>query len=141
MPVLITDTQRKVRVPVRALKAAAMDALRLLGRDGRELSILVTGDARMRTLNRKWRGIDATTDVLSFSAPDGAPAGAFGDIVISAPKAARQAQEGGHSLRDEMLFLLVHGMLHLAGYDHEDGPGLALMDRKQRWLMKKITYR
>jgi len=89
--------------------------------EGAELSVLVTGDTKMRQLNRAYRGLDKTTDVLSFAGAPGwdGPPVALGDVVISAPRALAQAAERGHTLADEMLFLLAHGILHLAGYDHE----------------------
>jgi probable rRNA maturation factor len=86
-----------------------------------ELSVLITGDKKMRTLNRTYRGLDRTTDVLSFAGAPGwdGPPVALGDVVISAPRASAQATERGHAVYDEMLFLLAHGILHLCGYDHE----------------------
>ncbi len=123
-----------------------MKALSHLGCADAELSILVTGDTKMRRLNRQWRGIDKTTDVLSFSMLEGdgiasakdAPL-VLGDIVISAPRALAQAVEAGHSLEEEMLFLLVHGILHIMGYDHESG-GIEKqrMEGKQKELLRSI---
>jgi rRNA maturation RNase YbeY len=108
-----------------------------------ELSILFVGDRAMRTLNRTWRGKDRTTDVLSFSLREGKfPSirpDLLGDIVISVPAAARQAREEGHSLGREIDRLLVHGLVHLLGYDHERGPREALrMRRKERTLLREI---
>ncbi len=128
------------------LRQAATKALSILGCADAELSILVAGDMKMRRLNRQWRGIDKTTDVLSFSmlegegtmrAPD-APL-VLGDIVISAPRALAQAVEAGHSLEEEMLFLLVHGILHIFGYDHEKGGNeKRRMEKKQKELLISI---
>ena len=128
------------------LRQAATKALSILGCADAELSILITGDMKMRRLNRQWRGIDKTTDVLSFSmlegegtmrAPD-APL-VLGDIVISAPRALAQAVEAGHSLEEEMLFLLVHGILHIFGYDHEKGGNeKRRMEKKQKELLISI---
>jgi probable rRNA maturation factor len=87
-----------------------------------ELSIVITGDSQIQELNRRFRGIDAPTDVLSFPSNEVDPdAGApyLGDVVISAPTAARQADEESHPLMDEMCLLVVHGVLHLLGYDHQ----------------------
>lgn len=90
------------------------------------LAIVVIDDEEMRALNRQFLGIDSTTDVLSF--PDDASefvgdvGGAFlGDIAISLPTAERQATSAGHEIDAEMGHLLVHGILHLCGYDHEVG--------------------
>jgi rRNA maturation RNase YbeY len=90
-----------------------------------ELSVLLCDDARIRELNKEWRQKDAPTDVLSFPQDqplDGAPLLLLGDVVISIETAARQAQERGHSLLDELRILLVHGLLHVLDYDHELGP-------------------
>lgn len=99
-----------------------------------EVSVVLCGDAFIQTLNLRWRGLDAPTDVLSFSMREEREAGAggpvafrrdpdlLGDIVISVDTAARQATEVGHSLGEELRVLLVHGFLHLCGYDHVE-PG------------------
>lgn len=88
------------------------------------LSILITDDAQLRTLNHSYRGIDKPTDVLSFPAPELPPEVSedpyLGDIAISLPTAQKQAQADGHSLQEELQLLSVHGTLHLLGYDHEE---------------------
>ncbi len=84
-----------------------------------EVSVLFCDDAFIRELNRKWRGIDKPTNVLSFPAGgDPAAAPLLGDIAISFGTAAREAREEGKSLRDHVAHLVVHGFLHLIGYDH-----------------------
>lgn len=88
--------------------------------------------------------MDRTTDVLSFSQREGRfpqiQPQVLGDIVISLPKAERQAREAGHSLPREIDRLLVHGLLHLLGYDHERGPAEALrMQRKERQLLSRLA--
>lgn len=98
----------------------------------------------MRSLNRRYRGLDKTTDVLSFSLREGKfphiQPGILGDIVISVPVAARQAREQGHPLRREIERLLVHGLLHLLGYDHEQGKKEALrMSRKEQQLVRALN--
>ena len=96
-----------------------------LGLPEAELSVLFIGDRAMRTLNHAWRNRDKTTDVLSFPLREGRfphiQPDMLGDIVISVPVAVRQADEAGHSLTVELERLLVHGLLHLLGYDHEQG--------------------
>ncbi len=109
-----------------------------------ELSILFTGDRAMRSLNRRYRGIDRTTDVLSFSQREGQFADIrpdiLGDIVISIPTAVRQAREQNHSLSQEIERLLVHGLLHLLGYDHERSPKEAHKMRcKEARLFRRIA--
>lgn len=99
------------------------------GRGATEVSVTFMDDAYMQTLNRQYRGIDAPTDVLSFAQmePDGTepPVNtnldiSLGDIVVSLERAAGQAAEYGHSLEREIGFLVVHGLLHLLGWDHAD---------------------
>ncbi|CAM2006058.1 rRNA maturation RNase YbeY [Acanthopleuribacter pedis] len=104
-----------------------------LSLDTGELSILVTDDASVHRLNVAYRNKDRTTDVLSFPAP--APLGDgprhYGDIVIAAGQCKRQAEEIGQPAAVELRFLILHGFLHLLGYDHEtdDGEMLALQDQ------------
>ena len=148
MAVLVSNTQKKVKVQVGSLRKAASSALEYMGYPNAELSILVTGDRKMRVLNRQYRGMDKTTDVLSFpaledkvalrdaSGVEGGPPVALGDIVISAPRALAQAGEIGQSLGDELSFLLVHGILHLVGYDHERSPSdKRRMEKKQKEIV------
>lgn len=96
-----------------------------------DLSLLVTDDVIVNELNRMYRGIDRTTDVLAFALQEDSGDVAFpvvpdgishlGEVIISCPQAERQAGELGHSLRYEMATLVIHGVLHLLGYDHERG--------------------
>ncbi len=140
------------------MRKSAEKVLSWAGLEGAELGVLITGDRRMRTLNRRYRGMDRTTDVLSFSMSEAAKTGqvspavkvrgpsgppvVLGDIVISAPRAAAQAAEAGHSTLDETLTLLVHGILHLLGYDHEAGGAESRrMERREKALLKLIKAR
>ena len=84
------------------------------------VSVAVVPDARIRALNRRFRGKNAVTDVLSF--PDGEN-GRLGDVVIAAGRAVRQARQARHSREDEIRVLALHGLLHLLGYDHDSGEG------------------
>ncbi len=99
-----------------------------------QVDVLLTGDGTLKRLNRTFRGKNKATDVLSFPAPaaaDGGMPGMAGDIAISLETAARQAAEFGHTLRDEVRILLVHGLLHLHGMDHETDAGeMAERERK-----------
>lgn len=117
---------------VRSILTRAARAARLRAR---EVSVLFCADGRMRTLNRRWRGLDRPTDVLSFPA-GGASDGFLGDIVISVPYASRSARRREEAPAREIDRLLVHGLLHLAGYDHEtdDGQMDALEGRVRRRL-------
>jgi probable rRNA maturation factor len=111
-------------------------ALALAGGRGRELSLVFCGDERMRTLNRRYRGKDRTTDVLSFPPGSGGERGFLGDLVVSAPEARRQARAAALPLPAVMEKLLLHGLLHLLGHDHEtdDGEMDALEARLRRRL-------
>lgn len=102
---------------------AARAALANLGLDDVELSVLLTDDDTVHTLNRTYRGVDQTTDVLSFSQREGENPedwdSLLGDVVISVDQARRQAEDYGHTMEREVGFLTVHGVLHLLGWDHE----------------------
>lgn len=95
-----------------------------------EVSVLFCGDRRMRALNRRYRRKDRSTDVLSFP---GAEARFLGDIAISVPYASRQARRVGEPVSRELERLLLHGFLHLLGYDHENDDGeMAALEAKLR---------
>ena len=87
---------------------------------GTELSIVLGDDAFIRTLNAQWRGKDAPTNVLSFPSPKAMRAMTLGDIVVAYETSAREAAERGMPLADYLTHLIVHGVLHLLGHDHED---------------------
>lgn len=87
------------------------------------VEVLLTSDAELKRLNRTFRGKNKATDVLSFPAPAEFGSETAGDLAISLDTAARQADEHGHTLRDEVRILLLHGLLHLAGEDHETDQG------------------
>jgi probable rRNA maturation factor len=97
-------------------------ASRATGNRAREVSVLFCGDRLMAGLNRRWRGKDRSTDVLAFPA-ERVATGFLGDIVISIPYATRQARRHGESRAREVDRLLLHGYLHLLGYDHETDRG------------------
>ena len=96
---------------------------------GREFHCLITDDRELRRLNRQFRGADYATDVLSFPSDD---AGSLGEIAISADRAAEQAREFGHSRVDEIRILMLHGVLHLLGMDHERDRG-EMARAEARW--------
>jgi probable rRNA maturation factor len=98
------------------------------------VSIALVSDQRVRALNRRYRGVDRPTDVLSFPTQNRSPADGFlGDIVIARGVARRQARELGHPETTELKVLALHGLLHLLGYDHErDNGAMARLERKLR---------
>ena len=115
-----------------AFLAQAAEAVRLRG----EVSVLLTTDAEIRRLNREFRHKDKPTDVLSFPAGDPGRSCMAGDVAISVETAARQAEAAGHALVRELEVLLLHGVLHLAGYDHETDAGQ--MARREAALRRRL---
>lgn len=123
------------RVRAATLRTAARAALDV-ARGGRtaSLTIVVSGDAALRKLNRDFLGIDEPTDVLSFAVDE--DSAYLGDVVISLMRARAQAKSGGHTLTDELRLLVIHGVLHLLGYDH-DTPA----QRKHMWAVQAKALR
>jgi probable rRNA maturation factor len=118
------------RLRRRPLRAFA-DRLRLEVAGGRSFECLISGDAELARLNAAFRGRAYATDVLSF--PAGNRAGRLGEIAISWERAAEQAMLLGHSVQQEIGILMLHGLLHLLGYDHEnDGGHMARMETAWR---------
>ncbi len=106
-----------------------------------DLTIVLTGDAQLRELNRDYLGLDAPTDVLSFPASESDPetgATYLGDILISIPRAKIQAQAAGHRLEDEIQLLVVHGVLHLLGHDHAEAEDKARMWAAQAEVLARL---
>ncbi|KGP76554.1 rRNA maturation factor [Desulfosporosinus sp. Tol-M] len=126
------------------LNQAIEEGIRRSGRsDEAEVSLMLVNDQRIHALNLEYRGVDRPTDVLSFALqeemeeePDSDFAdGMLGDIVISVPRARAQAEEYGHSFERELVYLAVHGTLHLLGYDHEEETAKLEMRRKEEEVM------
>jgi len=120
--VIVLNRAGRPALPAAEIRRLLAAAGRALGAPAGEITVLLTRDAEMRRLNRSYRGKDRPTDVLSF--PDGTSeeprsAPRIGDIVISIPAAGRNARAAGHALGREVAHLLLHGFLHLLGYDHE----------------------
>jgi probable rRNA maturation factor len=112
-----------------------------------ELGVVVTDDATVRELNRRYLDVDEPTDVLSFGlgeeddAPFALPPGeapGLGEVIISYPTAVRQAEEEGHSVGAEVTHLLVHGILHLLGYDHEEAEDERVMRRREDEILAAL---
>ncbi|HTH54057.1 MAG TPA: rRNA maturation RNase YbeY [Edaphobacter sp.] len=106
-----------------------------VGLDG-DVDVLLTSDAELRRLNRQFRKKDKSTDVLSFPTPEEIAGEHAGDLAISLDTAGRQADRFGHSLDEEVRILMLHGLLHLAGMDHETDSG-EMAEREQE-LRKKL---
>ncbi|MGA7357137.1 MAG: rRNA maturation RNase YbeY [Candidatus Cybelea sp.] len=132
---------RRSGVDGRALVATARRLLAALDEADAALSLSLVGDEAIRALNLKYRGRNAPTDVLSFPL-DGAPAEAerlLGDVVISVETALRQAADYDAPLQREIYRLLIHGMLHLKGHDHERPAERRVMEREERRLADAIA--
>ncbi len=124
------------RIPsIRSLANFLRQAQAAVGLRG-QVSVLLTSDEAIRKLNRKFRGKNKETDVLSFPADTVGPEKIAGDLAISVPTALRQGTACGHSLGTELKVLMLHGLLHLAGYDHETDEGE--MARRERKLRAKL---
>lgn len=103
------------------------------------MSVVFCDDAFIHTLNRDYRGFDKPTDVLSF--PQDVEAGVLGDVVISVPTAARQAEAQGHPVGQEIEWLYIHGLLHLVGYDDSTEEEAEEMNRRARLVLERLTAR
>ena len=161
VPVLLQNLQRSIAIDMKRLRGTAEHILAALHVENAELSIVLVSDRRIRNLNRRYRKKDAATDVLAFPLMAEAgirpgrlqrrpgpslrkPAGRLpwllGDVVISLATARRQAHSFGHGLHQEVLRLLVHGVLHLLGYDHERGSReAARMAREERRVLRMVA--
>jgi probable rRNA maturation factor len=160
-----TNIRRAYRalIPVKRLKTAIQRTLTAHAvRSGSALTLIVTDDETVRQLNRQYRGVDAPTDILSFpnepfseamaeamlaaAAAEGKAAQAIaaelqpylGDLIIALPYTQRHAAELGHALEDELVLLVVHGTLHLLGYDHDTAENQARMWQKQAELLAQL---
>jgi probable rRNA maturation factor len=136
----IVNRQRKVLVDPERWELFTGRALKATPAEAANVTIAFVSDRQMREVNRQWRGKTGTTDVLSFPAGEDEfanPNGSIlGDVVISAEQAARQAKEHELTLDEEIAQLILHGLLHLCGYDHETDDGE--MNRLELKLRKKL---
>ena len=146
MSVFIQSRQRAFR-PVEPLRILAQKILQRLERSEVELGLILINDRQIRVLNRKYRGKDRPTDVLAFplslnpriiKGKSQRVPHLLGDVVISVKTARRQAREFGHDIFQEMGRLLIHGTLHLIGYDHEKLRDARRMQRIERGLAKEL---
>lgn len=129
------NRQRKIRIETKAWESFAEKAATAIGRQGSSATIAFVSDSSIRRLNRQFRGIDKATDVLSFPADETDNLN-LGDIAISVETAAKQAKENGLTLDEEVAQLILHGLLHLCGYDHETDNGE--MNRLEVRMRKKL---
>jgi probable rRNA maturation factor len=132
----VVNRQRRLPVDTRAWSTFAAEALAAIGKRESAATIAFVSDKKIRELNRQFRGVDKATDVLSFPA-DGPDDSELGDIAISVDTAAAQAKENGLKFEGEIAQLILHGLLHLSGYDHETDNGE--MNRLELRLRKKLA--
>jgi probable rRNA maturation factor len=155
MAIHIKNQQRSKNLNLRRVRKDLTTILSLLGQEESELSILFVGSLKMKTLNTRYRGIPKETDVLSFpmnEVPAFLPGASrftpyasrsllLGDIVISIPKTQEQARTYRAPFYEELLRLLIHGLLHLLGYDHEGNRyQKARMERKEKEILHAIAH-
>ncbi|HET6851636.1 MAG TPA: rRNA maturation RNase YbeY [Pyrinomonadaceae bacterium] len=129
----VVNRQRRLQIDTEGWTAFAAKALAEIGKSESSATVAFVSDNRIRELNRQFRGIDKATDVLSFPAEE--PKN-LGDIAVSVETAATQAKENGLSFDEEIAQLILHGLLHLSGYDHESDNGE--MNRLELRLRKKL---
>jgi len=142
MAVILRSRLRRHRLRLSTVQLLAEKILRAAGAARAQLGLLLAGDRFMRRLNRRYRRKDRTTDVLAFPMPQpsarSGPA-LLGDVVISLPQAERQAARAGHPLDRELVVLMIHGTLHLLGYDHERSAREARrMARREALVLRRL---
>lgn len=138
------DSAYEPEIDATRLIAVVENTLQLCGIADAELTLVVTSDEAVCALNRRYRSIDAPTDVLSFEAESGSDGFILppdltpylGDVIIAAPTAIKQATRIGHSAVEEILFLAIHGTLHLLGFDHLTPTEKAEMWQKQNEILR-----
>jgi len=142
---MLSNRQRRYQVMPGQLKKVAVRILNALGcPEGTQLSVSIVGDRTIRTINRDYLQKDRPTNVISFSLQEGEHAGlnplALGDVIISVDTAYREAQAGGMELFERLCLLMLHGILHLRGYDHERSgeAEAAKMEKKQKQLFRML---
>lgn len=141
MPVVVGMRLTRKKLRLVPLGHLANRILQSIGEREALLSLEIVGDDRMRRLNRTFRHRDKTTDVLAFATREGPgpPSTLLGDVVISLPQAVRQARRHQRGVDHELVVLLIHGILHLCGYDHERSePEARRMARRERAILHGI---
>lgn len=142
MPVLIKNRQRKLKLNTRDIRKFTQDVLNLLGCGEKELSLVLVNDRQITEINRDYLGRDKPTNVISFAMTEGEfgdlASGLLGDVIISVETAFRHAAESGSRHLDEIQYLVIHGILHLIGYDHETGKDGMKMRKKEAEIFSAL---
>jgi len=144
--VVQVDDEQAAEVDCTEIARAIWVTLQDAGQSQAEVTLVITGDEAVRALNAQYRGIDAPTDVLSFSAQEPAPgfiappeaSQYLGDIIVALPFVKRQSEELGRALIDELRLMAVHGTLHLLGHDHADAQDEAAMWEIQDRILERL---
>jgi probable rRNA maturation factor len=137
MPILIENRQKNTEISLSGLRKEIDSLLRLVGKEDAELSVIFVDDKEITDINRRYLGRTEPTNVISFSMSEGEWGDVnphlLGDIVISVDTAHRDALQGGLSFDDEITYLLIHGILHLLGYDHtKSNNDIKIMEQKEK---------
>ena len=150
MSVVMNNRQRMEKVDSNLLQERGEAILQLLEAANAEVVVTLVSDRRMTDLNSRFRGYNKTTDVLSFpmdetDVPPGFPK-VLGDVIISTERARHQAEERalenngkGYSVLDELTFLMIHGMLHLLGFDHLNTRDAEVMERRELEIFRSFS--
>ena len=128
MNITFTNLQHKVPIPAAKIKTSVHKAFRKLRLKGSGLSLVFVGEGRMRGINKKYLGHDFVTDVITFD---------HGEIIICPAVAARNAEHYGNTVGKELALYVVHGILHLAGYDDRTPQGIQRMRAKEQELLER----
>ena len=138
MAVLIKDSQKLSAPDRQRVRKVTEDLLIYLNLENRDLSILFSDNEQIRKINRTYFNRDRPTNVISFSYMDGSPCEVLGDLVISLERAREESEISGVPFYERVFSLIIHGMLHVLGFDHEKGDREA---RRMRYREKKLlTY-
>ncbi|MBP7342199.1 MAG: rRNA maturation RNase YbeY [Syntrophaceae bacterium] len=145
MNIQIDNRQKCIKIDKRRIRRLSARLLKLIGCSPKELSITFVDDPAIRTINREYLGKDKPTNVISFSLLEGEYGNinpdVLGDVVISAETALRDAGAGHYCVDEEIVFLIIHGVLHLTGYNHENTTraNALKMKRKERELFRLLA--
>ena len=145
MKIRIANRQKRTKIDSRRIRGKVIRLLRLIDCAEKEISITFVDDEAIRLLNRRYLRLDKPTNVLSFSLEEGECGGVnpglLGDIVISVDTALRDAKLGGLSLEEELIFLIIHGLLHLTGYEHvgTSRANARKMKNREKELFRALT--
>ncbi len=132
MNIAVTNLQNRIPIPSSKINAVVPRVCKILRLKHQEISIVFVGEKRMRSLNKKFLGHDYVTDVITFDLE------LSGEIIICPQAASQNAKNQGQSLKEEILLYVIHGLLHLAGYDDHHPKDIKNMRQQEQVLLKKI---